>query len=90
MPCQGVGILPALELSENVINFAATPVNDTSTTTITVCNPKLSRLNSAVIRGAVLAQGPKSFEFVIPEDSPISVCPKVATVGLGEVECVCE
>ena len=85
LPCSGVGILPALELSENTITFAATPVNDRSTATISVCNPRLSRLNSAVIRGAVSAQGPKMFEFVLPEGSPFSVCPKVATLKLGQV-----
>ena len=85
LPCSGVGILPALELSENNINFAATPVNDSSTATISVRNPRLSRLNSAVIRGAVQTQGPKMFEFVLPEGSPFSVCPKVATVKLGQV-----
>ena len=85
LPCSGVGILPSLELSENTINFAATPINDTSTATISVRNPRLSRLNSAVIRGAVLPQGPKMFEFVVPEGSPITMCPKVATVGLGQV-----
>ena len=25
------------------------------------------------------------FEFVLPEGSPFTVCPKVATVGLGQV-----
>lgn len=78
-------MLPALELSENVVNFAATAVNDTSTATISVRNPRLSRLNSAVIRGAVMTQGQKMFEFVVPEDSQITICPKVATVALGEV-----
>ena len=85
LPCRGVGILPALELSENVINFSATPVNDTSVTSVTVRNPRLGRLNSAVIRGEVLAQGPKMFEFVVPDGSPLSVCPRVASMGLGEV-----
>ena len=86
IPCKGMGILPALELSENVINFSPTPVNDRSTAIITVCNPRLSRLNSAVIRGAVLPQGPKMFEFVVPEDAPVSISPKVATVELGKVQ----
>ena len=85
LPCQGIGVLPALELSESVINFAATAVNDTSSAAISVRNPRLSRLNSAVIRRAVMTQGQKMFEFVVPEDSHITICPKVAAVTLGEV-----
>lgn len=52
---------------------------------VTVANPKLSRLNSAVIRGATLPQGPKAFEFLLPEGAPISLSPQVGVVPLGEV-----
>ena len=74
LSCHGTGILPSLELSENAINFAPTVVNNVRTTRVSLRNPKLGRLNSAVIRGAVLQQGPKAFEFVVPRGFPISVC----------------
>ena len=78
-------MLPALELSENAINFIPTALNDVSTASLSVCNPVLSRLNSAVIRGAVQPQGTKSFEFIVPTGFPITVCPQVGVVKLGEV-----
>ena len=85
LSCHGTGILPSLELSENAINFAPTVVNNVRTTRVSLRNPKLGRLNSAVIRGAVLQQGPKAFEFVVPRGFPISVCPQVGVVPLGKV-----
>lgn len=85
IPCHGVGVLPALELSENAINFTATALDNTSIATLTVRNPRLGRLNSAVIRGALLPQGPKMFEFAVPDEYPITVCPQVGEIPLGEV-----
>ena len=85
LPCHGTGILPSLELSENAINFAPTVMNNVRTARVSLRNPKLGRLNSAVIRGAVLQQGPKAFEFVVPQGFPISVCPQVGVVPLGKV-----
>lgn len=85
IPCRGLGVLSALELSQNAIEFSATTLYDTSIATITVSNPHLGRLNSAVIRGALLPQGPKMFEFVVPPEYPITVCPQVGEVPLGEV-----
>ena len=60
-------------------------MNDVRTARVSLSNPKLGRLNSAVIRGAVLPQGPKAFEFVVPRGFPISLCPQVGVVPLGEV-----
>ena len=85
LSCQGTGILPSLELSENAINFAPTVVNNVRTARVSLRNPKLGRLNSAVIRGAILQQGPKAFEFIVPQGFPISVCPQVGVVPLGKV-----
>lgn len=85
LQCHGLGVLPALELSDNSISFSPTALSDVTTTSISVLNPALSRLNSAVIRGAVQPQGPKSFEFVIPRGIPITICPQVGVVNLGEV-----
>ena len=85
LPCCGEGVLPSLRLSHSVVNFAATAVGDVSSAVIAVHNPKLSRLNSAVIRGAVQPQGAKSFEFALPSSVPLTLSPAVATVPLGEV-----
>ena len=60
-------------------------MNNVRTARVSLRNPKLGRLNSAVIRGAVLQQGPKAFEFVVPRGFPISVCPQVGVVPLGKV-----
>ena len=62
-----------------------TPLNDTTTARITISNPKLSRLSSPVIRGAILPQGPKAFEFLVPEGVPLSISPRVGTLGLDKV-----
>ena len=83
--CRGRGVLPALKLSENVVNFAATPLNSLTTAHISLANPRLSRLSSPVIRGAVLPQGPKLFEFSVPDGVPLEISPRVGTLDLDEV-----
>lgn len=87
--CRGLGVLPALELSHNAINYSATALGSSNTVSLKVSNPKLSRLSSAVIRGALMPQGPKMFEFSVPQDCPISVCPRVGEVPLGGVSIQC-
>ena len=72
-------------MSHNVVNFAATPVNSTTTARIALSNPKHSRLSSPVIRGAILPQGPKVFEFLVPDGIPLEISPRVGTIGLDEV-----
>ena len=67
------------------MNFAATPLNSTVMARISISNPKLSRLSSPVIRGAILPQGPKAFEFLVPDGVPLSISPCVGTIGLDEV-----
>ena len=67
------------------MNFAATPLNSTAIARISISNPKLSRLSSPVIRGAILPQGPKAFEFLVPDGVPLSISPRVGTIGLDEV-----
>ncbi len=85
IPCRGVGVLPALELSHNAINFSATALGDSATTSVRVSNPRQGRLSSAVIRGALLPQGPKMYEFSVPPGCPFTVSPQVGEVPLGEV-----
>lgn len=86
--CRGVGVLPALELSHNAINFSATALDSSNTASLRVSNPRLGRLSSAVIRGALVPQGPKIFDFSVPPDSPISVSPRVGEVPLGGVSII--
>lgn len=52
---------------------------------VTLSNPHLGRLHSAVIRGAMLPQGPKAFEFLLPPHWPVSVSPRVGVVQPGKV-----
>ena len=89
LPCQGTGVLPPLSLSSNAISFCPTAVGDRSRAVVTLSNPRLGRLHSAVIRGAVLPQGPKAFEFLLPPDCPFSVSPRVGVVQPGEVRARC-
>lgn len=85
LPCQGTGVLPPLSLSPNAISFCPTAVGDRSHAVVTLSNPRLGRLHSAVIRRAVLPPGPKAFEFLLPPDCAFSVSPRVGVVQLGEV-----
>ena len=85
IPCWGRGVLPSLKMSTNAITFAPTALSDTNTTRITLANPRLSRLSSPVIQGAILPQGAKAFEFLVPEGVPVTVSPRVGTIQLGEV-----
>ena len=85
IPCQGKGVLPSLKMSSNVIEFAATPLNESTKAHITLLNPRLNRLSSPVIRGAILPQGTKAFEFCIPDGVPLKISPHVGKVDLGEV-----
>ena len=65
-------------------------VGTTSEATIHVSNPRLDKLSSAVIRGVAPEQGPRMFEFCVPDDAPFSISPHVGVVNPGEVSaCMC-
>ena len=90
LKCKGIGVLPPLQLSENLIKFRATAVNDTSTINIFVTNNHLStnQFTHPVPRigsGDIFPVGPTSFEFLVPEDAPLVIVPSVGTVMPGEV-----
>ena len=70
------------------MNFSATPLNTLTTARISITNTRLGRLSSAVIRGAVLPQGPKVFEFSVPSGVPMEISPRVGTIDLDEVHIV--
>ena len=82
---QGIGILPPLSLSHTNISFAATPYETTSFARVKVINPRLSRMDSAVIRGRAPPLGDYMFEFQVPDGLPIKISPNVGLVETGKV-----
>ncbi|XP_077106223.1 cilia- and flagella-associated protein 74 isoform X1 [Ranitomeya variabilis] len=87
--CKAIGVHPPLELSHSLVQFSATALNDTSTATIYVVNSHTScnEFTHPVPRigkGEIAPVGPTSFQFQLPEDSPISVSPSVGTVLPGK------
>lgn len=90
LSCKAVGVHPPLELSHSLVQFAATALNDVSTATLYVINShvSLNRFTHAVPRigkGQTAPVGPTSFEFHVPESSPVTVMPSVGTVLPGKV-----
>lgn len=88
--CKGVGVLPPLKLSDSLIKFCATAVNDTSSTFFSVINDHTStnQFTHPVPRignGDIFPVGPTSFHFVVPNNAPITISPCVGTVFPGEV-----
>ncbi|XP_034609131.1 cilia- and flagella-associated protein 74 isoform X5 [Trachemys scripta elegans] len=89
LSCKAVGVHPPLELSHSLVKFAATALNDVSTATLYVINAhvSLNRFTHAVPRigkGEIAPVGPTSFEFLVPEDSPVTIMPSVGTVLPGK------
>lgn len=85
MECKALGVLPPLELPNNNISFIPTCIGNSNSTRISINNPKLSRLNSAVIRGDAPPQGRNAFHFSPLPGCPITFSPQVGVVPLGEV-----
>ncbi|EDV24224.1 uncharacterized protein TRIADDRAFT_57490 [Trichoplax adhaerens] len=89
LPCKAVGVLPPLQLSSNVINFAATAINDVSISTIFVENTHLDKNQFThpvprIGNGPIADVGSTSFEFVVPDDCPVTISPNVGTVEPGQ------
>ncbi|XP_050787579.1 cilia- and flagella-associated protein 74 isoform X1 [Gopherus flavomarginatus] len=89
LSCKAVGVHPPLELSHSLVKFAATALNDVSTATLYVINAHVSLncFTHAVPRigkGEIAPVGPTSFEFLVPEDSPVTIMPSVGTVLPGK------
>ncbi|CAF3926048.1 unnamed protein product [Adineta steineri] len=86
--CQGVGVLPPLSLSSTVIHFSATPINDQSIATFYVDNRHMDKNHfkhpvPRIGNGEFATVGATSFQFDVPENSPISISPLVGTVEPG-------
>ncbi|KAM6191797.1 cilia- and flagella-associated protein 74 [Sarcoramphus papa] len=89
LSCKAVGVHPPLELSQSLVQFAATALNGVSTATLYVMNSHVSvnHFTHAVPRignGEVAPVGPTSFEFRVPEDCPVTITPSVGTVLPGK------
>ncbi|XP_055958483.1 cilia- and flagella-associated protein 74 isoform X1 [Patella vulgata] len=87
--CKGVGVHPPLELSHQVVNFAATSVYDVSTAALHVINSHTSSNEFThpvprIGKGEIAPVGPTSFEFVLPSDCPLTISPSVGTVMPGK------
>ena len=82
---RGTGVLSGLSLSHSAISFTATPYGTISLARLSVHNPCLSRMDSAVIRGVAPPQGTKMFEFHVPDGLPIKICPHTGSVETGKV-----
>nr|XP_028596751.1 LOW QUALITY PROTEIN: cilia- and flagella-associated protein 74 [Podarcis muralis] len=94
LSCKAVGVHPPLELSHTLVQFSATALNDVSTANIFVINNHVSvnQFTHSVPRvgkGEVAPVGPTSFQFLVPEDSPITIMPCVGTVLPGK-KCMLE
>ncbi|XP_044301249.1 cilia- and flagella-associated protein 74 [Varanus komodoensis] len=94
LSCKAVGVHPPLQLSHSLVQFSATALNDVSTATLFVINShvSLSQFNHAGPRigsGEVAPVGPTSFQFLVPEDAPITIMPCVGTVLPGK-KCLIE
>ncbi|XP_073512979.1 cilia- and flagella-associated protein 74 isoform X2 [Phyllobates terribilis] len=87
--CKAIGVHPPLELSHSLVQFSATALNDMSTSTIYVINSHTScnEFTHPVPRigkGEIAPVGPTSFQFQLPEDSPIIISPSVGTILPGK------
>lgn len=87
--CKGIGVHPPLELSHQVIHFAATSLYDVSTASLHIVNSH-SSMNEythpvpRIGKGDIAPVGPTAFEFVIPEGAPITISPSVGTIDPGQ------
>ena len=91
--CRAIGVLPPLELSHSVIKMKATAVSDTCSAHIEVINSHTSanEFTHPVPRigsGPIVEVGTTSFEFVVPDEAPLTVSPAVGTVNPGQVSLV--
>ncbi|CAH1773330.1 unnamed protein product [Owenia fusiformis] len=87
--CKGVGVHPPLELSQQVVHFKATALNDVSTTSLHVINSHTSMNEFThpvprIGKGEIAPVGPTSYEFMIPDGAPLTISPSVGTIEPGQ------
>ncbi|XP_006819212.1 cilia- and flagella-associated protein 74-like [Saccoglossus kowalevskii] len=91
--CKAVGVHPPLEFSHSVIHFAATAIDDASFASFHVVNSHTSANEFThpvprIGKGDIVPVGPTSFEFVLPEDTQLTVSPRVGTVHPGKKQAI--
>ncbi|XP_058017447.1 cilia- and flagella-associated protein 74 [Ahaetulla prasina] len=89
LSCKAVGVHPPLVLSHSFVQFPATALDDVSAATLFIINPheRISHFTHTMPRigeGEIAPVGPTSFQFLVPEDSPIIIIPCVGTVLPGK------
>ncbi|XP_015675084.1 cilia- and flagella-associated protein 74 [Protobothrops mucrosquamatus] len=89
LSCKAVGVHPPLVLSHSFVQFPATALDDVSAATLFIINPheRISHFTHTMPRigeGDIAPVGPTSFQFLVPEDSPIIIIPCVGTVLPGK------
>ncbi|KAM6435254.1 cilia- and flagella-associated protein 74 isoform 1-T1 [Liasis olivaceus] len=89
LSCKAVGVHPPLVLSHSFVQFPATALDDVSAATLFIINPheRISHFTHSMPRigeGEIAPVGPTSFQFLVPEDSPIIIIPCVGTVLPGK------
>ncbi|KAK7476539.1 hypothetical protein BaRGS_00032219 [Batillaria attramentaria] len=88
--CVGVGVLPPLQLSHQVVHFAATALYDVSTASVNVVNHHTSSnefthpVPRIGTKGEICPVEPTSYEFVVPPGVPLTVSPAVGTIDPGK------
>ncbi|XP_072281754.1 cilia- and flagella-associated protein 74 isoform X2 [Pyxicephalus adspersus] len=87
--CKAIGVHPPLELSDSLVQFPGTALNDVSIAALYVVNSHISCNEFThpvprVGKGAIAPVGPTSFQFMVPDDSPITISPSVGSVMPGK------
>ncbi|XP_077313773.1 cilia- and flagella-associated protein 74 isoform X4 [Lithobates pipiens] len=87
--CKAVGVHPPLELSHSLVQFPRTALNDVSIATLYVINSHIScnEFTHPVPRigkGEIAPVGPTSFQFMVPDESAVTISPSVGSVFPGK------
>ncbi|XP_065655305.1 cilia- and flagella-associated protein 74 isoform X2 [Hydra vulgaris] len=85
--CKGVGVLPPLVLSEQIIKFKPTAVMDSSTTHVLITNHHENNNPSFIPRignGIPFPVGFTMFEFVPPPNCPLEISPTCGRISPGQ------
>lgn len=87
--CKAIGVHPPLELSHSLVQFPGTALNDVSIATLYVINSHIScnEFTHPVPRigkGEIAPVGPTSFQFMVPDDSAVTISPSVGSVFPGK------
>ncbi|KAM5140335.1 cilia- and flagella-associated protein 74 [Mantella aurantiaca] len=87
--CKAIGVHPPLELSHSLVQFPGTALNDVSIATLYVVNSHISGNEFThpvprIGKGDIAPVGPTSFQFMVPDDSAITISPSVGSIFPGK------